>query len=219
VKKTASNLDYRQAYRSMNLQPKLVAIVGGSGSGKTWLADRLQQSFGRRAARLSLDDFYQDFSNFPSSRRTSLNFDNPRAIDWARWESALRACRSGRSFTVPRYDFATHTRYGSGQRWSPQRLVFVDGLWLLYRPELRGMFDLTIFVACPTELRLERRLSRDVAERERTPDSVREQFWATVAPMHDRYVAPQQRWAEIVVNQPPAEKEIENLLTRICSLL
>src|ERR1043166_200883 len=203
----------------MNLQPKLVAIVGGSGAGKTWLADRLQQSFGKRAARLSLDDFYQDLSALPHSRRTRVNFDNPRRIDWPRVENAWRACRSGRSIALPHYDFTTHTRLPSSHRWTPQRLVFVDGLWLLYRPELRSLFDLTVFLACPTELRLERRLARDVAQRERTPDSVREQFWATVAPMHDRYVAPQQRWAEIVMNQPTEEKEIENLLEKVCSLL
>ena len=78
----------------MNRQPKLVAIVGGSGAGKTWLADRLQQSFGKRAARLSLDDFYHDFSNLPHSRRTRVNFDHPRAIDWPRVETALRDSRS-----------------------------------------------------------------------------------------------------------------------------
>jgi uridine kinase len=203
----------------MNLQPRLVAIVGGSGAGKTWLADRLRQSFGKRAARLSLDDFYRDFTAVPRSRRTRVNFDDPRAIDWPRVEHALRACRSGRSIALPRYDFATHTRLPSSHRWMPQRLVFVDGLWLLYRPELRGFFDLTVYLNCPTELRLERRLARDVSERERTPDSVREQFWATVAPMHERYVAPQQRWAEIVLNQPVNEKEIEHLLEKICSLL
>jgi uridine kinase len=203
----------------MNLQPRLVAIVGGSGAGKTWLADRLQQSFGKRAARLSLDDFYRDLSPLPQSRRTRVNFDNPRAIDWPRVQNALHACRSGRSIALPQYDFATHTRIPSSHRWRPQRLVFMDGLWLLYRPELRSLFDLTVFLDCPTELRLQRRMARDVAQRERTPASVREQFWTTVAPMHDRYVAPQQRWAEIVLNQPVDERGIENLLEKICSLL
>src|SRR5437899_5571802 len=107
----------------MNLQPKLVAIVGGSGSGKTWLADRLQQSFGRRAARLSLDDFYHDLAALPRSQRTRVNFDNPRAIDWPRVETALRACRSGRSIALPQYDFATPTRLPNSHRWTPQPLV------------------------------------------------------------------------------------------------
>ena len=104
-------------------------------------------------------------------------------------------------------------------RWTPERLIFVDGLWLLHRREIRSLFDLTIFVACPTQLRLERRLARDIAERGRTADSVREQFRKTVAPMHDRYVAPQERRAELVLKHPAGEKEIENLLGKICSLL
>src|SRR5947207_746191 len=86
-------LRYGRLHRKMILQPILVAIVGGSGSGKTWLADRLQHSFGKRAARLSLDDFYRDLSALPHSRRTRVNFDDPRAIDWPRVENALRACR------------------------------------------------------------------------------------------------------------------------------
>ena len=203
----------------MNPEPKLVAIVGGSGAGKSWLADRLQQAFSGKAARLSLDDFYHDLSGLPRSRRTRVNFDHPSAVDWPRLETALRACRSSRSVGVPRYDFTTHTRSSNSRRWTPQRLVFVDGLWLLHRREIRSLFDLTIFVACPTQVRLERRLARDIAERGRTADSVREQFRTTVAPMHDRYVAPQERRAEIVLKHPAGEREIENLLAKICSLL
>ena len=94
----------------------------------------------------------------------------------------------------------------------PMPVILMDGLWLLWRPSVRELFDLRIFLTCPTQLRLERRMARDIAERGRTLESVREQFWKTVAPMHDRYIAPQARWADIVVTQPPSEEEFQRLL-------
>jgi len=197
---------------------RLVALVGGSGAGKTWLADRLQQASGNDVARLSLDDFYLDRSYLSPSRRAVANFDHPQAIDWPLVEQVLRDCRSGRSTMLPRYSFATHTRLRSWERWTPARLVVMDGLWLLWRTSVRNLFDLRVYLDCPSQLRLERRLTRDVAERGRTPESVREQFWKTVAPMHDLYVAPQTRWADITLTEPPSEREVQNLIHRVQTL-
>jgi uridine kinase len=191
---------------------RLIAIVGGSGAGKTWLADRLQHAWGNTAARLSLDDFYRDRSNLSPARRTAVNYDHPRAIDWQLVEQVLRDCHTGCLTRLPRYSFASHTRLHEQEQWMPMPVILMDGLWLLWRPSVRELFDLRIFLTCPTQLRLERRMARDIAERGRSPESVREQFWKTVAPMHDRYVAPQARWADIVVTQPPSEEEIQRLL-------
>jgi uridine kinase len=196
----------------------LIAIVGGSGAGKSWLAERLQRVLGPEATRLSLDEFYQDRSHLPISRRARINFDHPRAIDWALVETVLCQCRAGRAARLPRYSFITHTRISQQVEWSPKPFVLVDGLWLLCRPRIRALFDLRIFLECPAQLRLERRLARDVAERGRTPDSIREQFWKTVAPMHNRYVAPQARWADAVVEQPPSEAELSRLIRAIRGL-
>jgi uridine kinase len=197
---------------------RLVALVGGSGAGKTWLADRLQQASGNDVARLSLDDFYLDRSYLSPARRAVANFDHPQAIDWPLVEQVLRDCRSGRCTMLPRYSFATHTRLRHRERWTPARLVVMDGLWLLWRTNVRNLFDLRVYLDCPSQLRLERRLTRDVAERGRTPESVREQFWKTVAPMHDLYVAPQTRWADIILTEPPSEREIQDLIHRVQTL-
>jgi len=191
---------------------RLIAIVGGSGAGKTWLADRLQQSWGGPAARLSLDDFYRDRSNLSPTRRAAVNYDHPRAIDWRLVEQVLRDCQAGRLTRLPRYNFASHARLQDQEQWMPMPVILMDGLWLLWRPAVRQLFDVRIFLSCATQLRLERRVARDSAERGRSPESVRDQFWKTVAPMHDRYVAPQARWADIVVTQPPSETEIQHLL-------
>ena len=191
---------------------KLIALVGGSGAGKTWLADRLQQACGAEAGRLSLDDFYRDRSHLSPIRRAAINFDHPRAIDWPLVLQSLRGCREGRLTRLPRYSFTTHTRLHQQEEWLPPSLVLMDGLWLFWRPAVRELFDLRIFLACATQLRLERRLARDVAERGRSPEAVREQFWKTVAPMHDRFIAPQVRWADIVLSEPPSEAEIQRLV-------
>lgn len=196
-------------------QRKLIAIVGGSGSGKSWLADRLQRAFGNDAARLSLDSFYLDRGHLPLSRRERLNFDHPRAIDWRRFETALRQARTKNEVNIPQYNFGTHTRLPHDQAWTPAPLVLVDGLWLMARGRVRRLFDFCLYLDCPGQLRLERRLSRDIAERGRTPASVREQFWKTVMPMHERHVAGQLLLADLVLQQPSSETEIEGLVATL----
>jgi uridine kinase len=197
----------------------LVAVAGGSGAGKTWLVERLQESLNGHAMRLSLDDFYHDRSHLPPARRARINFDHPRAIDWPAVEQTLKDFRAGRLAQVPQYDFTTHTRRPGGVELYPASIVLVDGLWLLHRPSLRGLFDLKIFVDCPISLRLQRRVRRDAAERGRSCSSTRKQFFETVAPMHDRYVAPQERWADIVLTQPMNDSALRRLTERLRGLL
>jgi uridine kinase len=197
---------------------RLIAIVGGSGSGKTWLAGHLSQKLDGLAARLSLDDFYLDHSHLPPAMHERINFDQPAAVDWPLFLQTLRDCRDGRTVEVPRYNFATHSRRPLRETVIPAPLVLVDGLWLLWQPMVRDLFDLKIFLDCPMQLRLERRLARDVNERGRTPESVRTQFWKTVAPMHRRFVEPQARWADLVLRQPPGEMELARLVWRLQSL-
>ena len=203
----------------MRFQPKTIAVVGGSGSGKTWLLERLRRVFGDVMATLSLDDFYQDRSHLPVLRRAQLNFDHPRAIDWRLFKSVLDRGRAGQVAQVPSYSFSNHARLPGQERWSPAPLILCDGLWLFHRPSLRGLFDLKIFLECPTQLRLERRLERDTAERGRSKASVREQFWKTVTPMHDQFVAPQARWADLILHQPSSESEISMLVERLRALI
>lgn len=198
---------------------QLIAVVGGSGSGKTWLSDRLQKLLSEEAGRLSLDDFYVDRTHLAPSRREKINYDHPRAIDWRYLEQVLRSCRAGLPAQLPRYDFATHSRLFDQAEWPPKPLIIVDGLWLLHRTSIRRMFQLKIYLDCPSPLRLRRRLKRDVAQRGRTPTSVRRQFSTTVDPMHERFVAPQARWADLVLKQPITEEDIDTLSARLWTLL
>ncbi|MDE3083863.1 MAG: uridine kinase, partial [Verrucomicrobiota bacterium] len=132
---------------------RLVAVVGGSGSGKSWLVGRLQKLLGEKACQLSLDNFYRDRSRLPPSRREKINFDAPKAIDWESAERVLRDLRAGHPSRVPRYDFITHSRLSDRELWQPKPLVLVEGLWLFWRTQVRRLFDLKIFLDCAAHLR------------------------------------------------------------------
>jgi uridine kinase len=201
--------------RIQKTKPLLVAIVGGSGAGKSWLAEKLQSAFGPKATRISLDNFYRDRSTLSLAQRERINFDNPRAIDWPCFEAALKECLAGRDLTLPRYDFKSHCRCREKTQLASAMLVIVEGLWLLHRPSLRRLFDLRIFIECSTHLRLKRRMNRDAARRGRTKRSVRRQFRDAVEPMHARFVAPQKKWADAVLHVPFGNDAVRGLVERL----
>lgn len=199
-------------------KPKLIAIVGGSGAGKTWLADQLQNAFGKQAARMSLDDFYRDRSHLPERRRNAINFDHPRSIDWQEVERVLGECEQGKKTLMPKYNFATHARAERRMPVILKPLIIIDGLWLLRRPKLRHLFACSIFVDCPKIICLQRRICRDLAERGRAVADVRKQFLKHVRPMHERFVASQKRWANIVLRDPGRD-EIQGLVEQMKQIL
>lgn len=198
---------------------RLVAITGGSGAGKTWLADRLGVLLGKKGGRLSQDSFYRDCSHLPPAARGLVNFDHPDALDWDHFADVLKTLRTGRDCRLPVYDFETHSRRSDGVFLQPRPLVIVDGLWLLHHPEVRRQFDLTIFLHCPEDERLRRRIARDTAERGRSAHSVLEQFEATVAPMHGQFVSPQAAHADLLLHHPCRESEILQLQERFSRLI
>ncbi len=194
----------------------LVAIVGGSGAGKTWLAQRLAALLPDQALSLSLDDFYRDRSHLSMKRRDRLNFDHPAAIDWPVLTQTLAQCHDGATaLAIPRYDFATHSRLEGAAVRPVKPVIVVDGLWLFHRPVLRSFFDLKIFIECPAGLRLLRRIERDMLERGRMASSVAEQFKTTVLPMHDRYVQPQAKWADALLQSPLTDGDVTRLAIRV----
>jgi uridine kinase len=201
------------------LPPILLAITGGSGAGKTWLAERLLAEFPGQAARVSVDDFYRDLSHLPLAGRAQNNFDHPAAIDWRLVESVLDDMLAGRACALPVYDFATHTRRPESRPWLPKPLVIWDGLWLLHQESLRAKFAVRIYVDCPVDMRLQRRVGRDCRERGRSAESVIEQFSRDVAPMHDRFVEPQRQWADVCLVSPVPERDLRHLRQRISGLL
>jgi uridine kinase len=199
----------------MDYTPQLVAVVGGSASGKTWVADQLRLRLGKEAGRVSLDNFYRDRSYLPTARRAQVNFDHPRAIDWPAVESTLQAFQTGGVLRCPRYDFVTHSRLPEWDLLKPRAVLLMDGLWLLHRRSVRQLFTFTIFLDCCESLRLERRIQRDCAQRGRSEAAVRKQFARYVAPMHARFIEPQRNRAHVVVSQIATDRHIDRLAEMI----
>jgi uridine kinase len=201
--------------RKRKLRPVLVAIGGGSGSGKTWLTQRLEQALAPHAIRLCLDDFYRDRSHLTLPQRSRLNFDHPRAIDWTRLEQVLRGLLAGRKVRVPCYDFTVHSRSNHEKTLTPKPIILLEGLWLLRRPVLRRLFSFSIFLDRPARIRLQRRLARDLVSRGRIRLSIQRQFRQSVQPMHVRYVAPQARFADLVLRDDCTPADLR-LILRAC---
>jgi uridine kinase len=197
----------------------LVAITGGSGSGKSWLSKRLARALGPSATKLCLDDFYKDRSHLSLARRALLNFDHPRAIDWRRLVEVLENALAGRVTRVPCYDFKTHSRSKRLKVLRPKPIILMEGLWLLQRPAIRRLSSLSIFLECSANTRLRRRIARDTVSRGRTRLSIETQFQRAVEPMHVRYVAPQARLADIVFKENIGRRQIRELLRRLRQFL
>jgi uridine kinase len=200
------------------LSPFLVAIVGGSGSGKTWLAEKLCAALAPHATRVSQDDFYADQTHLSFAQRATVNFDHPRALDWGLLERVVSELRAGRPVLAPRYSFKTHCRLRRGQKLEPAQFIILDGLWLLRRRSLRRLIEFSLFLDCPARTRWRRRLVRDLATRGRTRASICQQFWHMVEPMNERYVAPQASHANLVLRGSSSEPGVLRLARRIRAL-
>lgn len=196
--------------------PVLVAIAGGSGSGKTTLARALVERLGAgRAASISQDSYYRDLGDADPAAR---NFDHPESLDLVLLGRHLDALRSGRPVELPRYDFTTHRRLPGGEAFAPRPVIVVDGILLLADAALARRFDLRVFVEAAAELRLSRRIQRDLAERGRRREDVLAQWEATVRPMHAAFVEPSRGAADLVLSGETGEG-VSSLLRRVADLM
>ena len=175
-------------------------ISGGSGAGKTTLTNHLLDRLGHdQVSVLAFDSYYRDQGHLPPADRALVNYDHPDSLDHERFASDVAAVRAGETIAAPVYDFTTHTRTTDVVVIEPRPVVIVEGILLLSFPEIAASLDLAVFIDVPEPVRLERRITRDTAERGRRPADVRRQFAATVAPMHDEYVEPYRHLAHRTV--------------------
>ena len=178
----------------------VIGIAGGSGSGKTTVAQEILQRVGPdRIAFLQHDSYYKDLSGLPPTQRAEVNFDHPNSLETDLLIENIACLRDGEAVQVPIYDFSTHSRTGRTFTVQPRRVILVEGILIFTEAALREMFDVKIFVDTDSDIRFIRRLERDLRERGRTTESVIKQYQSTVRPMHLEFVEPSKRYADVII--------------------
>ena len=178
----------------------IIGICGGTGSGKTTVANRILESVSAsEVAFIQQDSYYRNLKDLPLDYRNAVNFDHPDALDNDLLVHHVRKLKAGGSVELPIYDFKTHTRLNETVLIEPKPIVIVEGILIFSESRLLEQMDIKVFVDTPDDIRFIRRLRRDVAERGRTVDSVIEQYLATVRPMHMQFVEPSKRLADVII--------------------
>lgn len=201
-------------------RPYIIGVAGGSNSGKTTIAQRLADTIGGdQLSLIRLDSYYVDELDKPIEVRAATNYDHPDAFDWELLNDHLAALALGASVEIPIYDYTNYRRSNSTVVVLAARVIVVEGILVLWERRLRERFDLKIFVDTPADLRLIRRLRRDVAERGRTTDSILDQYLETVRPAHERFIEPSKRYADVIIPEGGMNRPaIEVLLARVREL-
>ena len=217
---TEKNKSARRRKKAVGMDSIIIGIAGGTGSGKTTLTRRLKERFGQDVSVISHDNYYKRHDELPFEERCKLNYDHPDAFDNALLIYHLQELKAGRAIDCPVYDYADHNRSNEVQHIEPAPVLIVEGILPFVEPELCAMFDYKIFVDTDADERILRRLVRDVKERGRSLDSVINQYLTTVKPMHEAFVEPSKRNADIIVpNGGENTTAIEMLAHHIRSLI
>jgi len=178
----------------------IIGISGGTGSGKTTVAQKIISSVGNaNVVYLQQDSYYRNLGDMPLDLRHRVNYDHPDAFDTALFINHLEALRAGESIEQPTYDYATHSRRNATIHLDPRPVIVVEGILIFVNPQLRALMELKIFVDTDADIRFIRRLDRDVNERGRSVDSIITQYTTTVRPMHLQFVEPSKRYADIII--------------------
>jgi uridine kinase len=201
-------------------RPFLIGVAGGSNSGKTTIAERLEEVIGSADLSLiRLDSYYIPMPDQPIEVRAAVNYDHPDAFDWDLLDAHLERLREGESVEVPVYDYTIYDRTDRVELVVPGKVVVIEGILVLWEPRLRERLDLKIFVDTPADLRVIRRLRRDVAERGRSQESILEQYLTTVRPSHELFIEPSKRYADVIVPEGGLNRPaLEVLLARVREL-
>ena len=184
----------------MTEEPYMIGIAGASCAGKTRLAKELKLHLPAEAVVVGMDSYYRDLADLDAAKREKQNFDAPEALDWELFAAHLGELVRGGTIDKPVYDFSTHSRAQRTERLAPLDYVIVEGLFALYREDVREFFDTSVFIEVSDKVSFSRRLERDIRERGRTPESIRTQYEQTVRPMYERHIRSAMYFADVVVN-------------------
>ena len=203
-------------------KPIIIGIAGGSASGKTTIARTIMDQFEKEQSVqiIRQDEYYKDQSHLTMEERLKTNYDHPFAFDNDLLVQQVNALVAGKSIDTPTYDFVNHTRSSETNHVDPADVIILEGLFILESKELRDLLDIKIFVDTPADIRFIRRLTRDVKERGRTLDSVVNQYVDTVRVMHNSFIEPSKRYADVIIPEGGENKvAIDLLTTKISSII
>ena len=202
-------------------RPFVIGVAGGTCSGKTTVAERLVDLVGTdRLALIRQDAYYIDRTHQAFDDRARANYDHPDAFDWELMNQQLAALLAGETIPLPVYDYADHNRSKDVVMVAPAPIVVFEGILALYDAALRELFDLSVFVDTDSDVRLIRRLKRDVRDRGRTPDSIMNQYMTTVRPSHIQFIEPSKRYADVIIPEGGHnDRALDVLLARISSAI
>lgn len=182
------------------MRPVVVGIAGGTGSGKTTVAKAIYERVGTdKIEWISHDSYYRNFEGLSPDEKHHINFDHPDSLESELLARHLDVLIKGSAVEVPIYDFATHSRKTETVRVEPRKVIIVEGILVLAEPDLRKRIDIKLFVDTPADIRFVRRLMRDIKSRGRSVESVIEQYVTTVRPMHEEFVEPSKRYADLII--------------------
>jgi len=203
------------------MQRVIIGVAGGTGSGKTLLVEEIMRQIGTDyVTRIQHDSYYLDRSGIPAEDRLAINYDHPDALETSLLVQHVRALKSGQPAAIPVYDFGTHTRLAQTIRAEPRRTIIIEGILVLAEAALRELMDIRVFVDTDADLRILRRLKRDIAERHRSVDSIMHQYLESVRPMHLEFVEPSKRHAHIIIPEGGRnEVAIDMLIAKIKSVM
>jgi len=194
-------------------RPRIIGITGGTGAGKTTVARKvLKKMPSGEAALIQHDWYYLHRPELPLQRRAELNYDEPEALDNGLLIAQLQALRNGQGVDCPQYDFASHLRKAETRRIEPCRIIVVEGILTFAVPELREIFDLRLFVDTADDIRLIRRIKRDLLDRGRDIESIQHQYYHTVRPMHRMHVEPNKDYAHLIIPEGGENREAVDLI-------
>jgi uridine kinase len=183
----------------MGIPSFVIGIAGGTGAGKTTVARLVTENVGDSVTRIPIDNYYKDLSHLDFEARKSRNYDHPSAFEWDLLRDQLSSLLEGRPVSMPQYDFAKHNRKPDRTTVEPTDVIIIEGILALYDDEINEMLDLRLYVETDADVRILRRIQRDVIERGRDLEGVIDQYLATVKPMHEQFVEPTKRNADLII--------------------
>jgi uridine kinase len=195
----------------------IIGICGGTGSGKTTIARKIVESVGNESVILiEQDSYYRNLTDLPLDERRQVNFDHPFAIDAELLVSHIEDLKNGEPIEMPVYDFKTHTREAESAFTEPSQIVIVEGILIFSQPKILDLLDVKVFVDTPSDIRLLRRIRRDIKERGRTLEQTLNQYETTIRQMHTEFVEPSKRFADIII---PQGNQSDITIDALCGLI